>query len=112
MDISGTTNVSSINASNAPFNNLSITTINNISVNNLLIDSIDPDGVNVNANGAVTIPHEISYFHPDSTDVENAESNGLNPLRFHTTFILKVSVVRIWWFMIPLQKKELSQFLM
>ena len=75
MGISGTTNVSSINASNASFNNLSITTINNISINNLLIDFVDPDGNNANVNGVVTIPHGISYLHPDSMDVEIIELN-------------------------------------
>ena len=43
---------------------------------NLTIDFIDPDGNNVNVNNEVIIPHEVSYFHPDSTDVEIIESNG------------------------------------
>ena len=119
MDISGTTNVSSIHASNASFDDLTVgniiipdssltkskitdlnTSLNNLRNNittlntcvvdlsnnittlntcviDLPIDFVDPDGVNVNINTVVTIPHVISYFHPDTNDVEMNEINGL-----------------------------------
>ena len=71
MVISGTTNASSVNASNASFDNLimpdnylskdKITGLNT-SLDNLPIEFIDPSGVNVNNNKQVTISFDVSFF--------------------------------------------------
>ena len=73
---SSTLNTSSINASDASFNNLTIDTINNISATNLIVSFKDPDGIDVKSNNEVTIPFDISFFYPDTTDAVN-ELNGL-----------------------------------
>ena len=71
MDISGTVNASSVNASNASFDNLIIPdnylskdkiTGLNTSLDNLSIEFIDPSGVNLNNNKQVIIPFDISFF--------------------------------------------------
>ena len=71
MGISGAVNASSVNASNASFDNLIIPdnflsqdkiTGLKTSLDNLSIEFIDPSGVNVNNNKQVIIPFDISFF--------------------------------------------------
>ena len=71
MGISETVNESSVNASNASFDNLIIPdnylsqdkiTGLNTSLDNLSIEFADPSGVNVNNNKQVIVPFDISFF--------------------------------------------------
>ena len=84
MDISGNINTSSINSSNASFDNLSIPDnalskdkINglNTSLDNLSITFEDPDGNNVNNNKTVIIPYDIQFLYPNLVEAVD-ESMG------------------------------------
>ena len=74
MDISAATNKSSINSSNASFDNLTIPnnalskdkiTDPNTSLDNLSFAFKDPSGNNANNNKEVTIPFDIQFFNPN-----------------------------------------------
>ena len=84
MDISGATNTSSINSSNASFDNLTIPddalskdkiTGLNTSLDDLSITFEDPDGNNVNDNKKVIIPYDIQFLYPNQAEAVN-ESLG------------------------------------
>ena len=80
MDISRTTNTSSINSPHASFDNLIIPdnylsknkiTVFNTSLDNLSIEFVDPDDNNAYVNKKVSIPFDISFFYPHTKDAVN-----------------------------------------
>ena len=79
---------------------------------NLSIDFVDPDRNDVNVNSKAIIPHMISYFQPDTTDVEFIESNGFKyieiPYNIHFESTRDEDLVVYE----RVTEKELSQILM